>query len=56
MSWNIYYKYVANAPENETQFPRGEHPGPCLFLPPSVVVSNFGSLDKVLNGLEDFLN
>ena len=40
MSWNIYYKYVANAPENETQFPRGEHPGPCLFLPPSVVVSS----------------
>ena len=40
MSWNIYYKYVANAPENETQFPRGEHPGPCLFLPLSVVVSS----------------
>ena len=39
MSWNIYYKYAANAPENETQFPRGEHPGPCLFLPPLVVAS-----------------
>ena len=42
MSWNIYYKYVANAPQNETfisQFPRGEHPGPFLFLPPLVVAS-----------------
>ena len=42
MSWNIYYKYVANAPQNQTfisQFPRGEHPGPFLFLPPLVVAS-----------------
>ena len=49
MSWNIYYKYVANAPENETQFPRGEHPGPCLFLPPSVVVSSPPHLHPIPN-------